>query len=308
MDEISFIYYILMTAINAISIVLNFVLLVMLLVYRTELLTNAHNKILLAMLFAGFLIGITGTVNWLLVTMKAGKVFYKLIGMIPMFSFFIASIATLCILTFDQLIAVKFPLRYAAIVTTGRIHVAIFFAFAIAIAFASVQIIIYKFEGSQKELQVRGLVVTFVFILGMLTLLTTNYQLYKAIQYQRKRLRPLSDNQTQEKTENEPCREKSNESRVQNIRRPVRKFKTGRMCIVLVVIYMVNWLPLVTYRIKSIIDLDNAIPLYLRISMVLATLYQIAMPCFYLLKRRDFRKKLASLICRSYNHAHVNHL
>ena len=289
-----------MTVINIVSIVLNALLLVMFLVYHKELLKSIHNKILMAMLLASFLIGVTGTVNWLLVALEAGKDVYKFVGMIPMFSFFIASIATLCILTFDQLVAVKFPLRYPAIVTPWRIHFAIVSVFAFALAFVLVQISIYKLKGSNEELKVRGLVVTVVFVLGMLTLVITNFQLYKAIQYQRKRLRPLSDNtNTNGGSEAESYTVQRRQSSVTE--RPIRssrRFKTGKTCIVLVIMYIVIWLPLVSYRITAVTGRNNAIPLFLRISMILATLYQIIMPCFYLLKKRDFREKLKNLICR----------
>ena len=298
MDKVSLIYYGSMVAINIISIVFNFVLLVMFLVYRKEFLINAHNKVLLAMLFSSLFIGITGTTNWLLVVLGADTEVYKLIGMIPMFSFFIASITTLCILTFDQLVAIKYPLRYSAIVTGGRIHAAIAFAFSLALAFFSAQISIHKFEGSNIELEIRGLVFTLVFIIGMLILLVTNCKLYKAIQYQRKILRPLSENKMQERSEENPYGRESRQSPTQDAQRPVRKFKTGKMCILLVVIYIINWLPLVIYRITYIAGRHSAIPSFLRISMVLATFYQIIMPCIYLLKRRDFREKLQNLFSR----------
>ena len=301
MDQISLIYFSSMTIINIVSMILNGLLLVMFVVYHKELLTNMHNKILMAMLLASFFIGVTGTMNWLLLALEAGKDAYKFIGMIPMFSFFIASIATLCILTFDQLIAVKCPLRYPAIVTPWRIHFAIVSVFAFVVAFVFIQISIYKVKGSEEELKVRGLVVTVVFILGMLTLVITNFQLYKAIQYQRKRLRPLSDNtNVHGGTEAESyIVQRRQSSFAERPIRPSRRFKTGKTCIVLVVMYIVIWLPLVIYRITAVTGRDNAIPLFLRISMILATLYQIVMPCFYLLKKRDFREKLTNLICRS---------
>ena len=298
MDKVSLIYYASMVVINGASIVLNFALLVMFLVYRKELLTNAHNKVLLAMLFSSLFIGITGTASWLLVVLGADTEVYKLIGMIPMFSFFIASIMILCILTFDQLVAVKYPLRYSAIVTARKIHTAIFFAFGLALAFASAQISIHKFEGSNKELEIRGLVFTVIFIIGMLTLLIANYQLYKAIQYQRKILRPLSESKMQERSGANTYGVENRQSSTQDTQKPIRKFKTGKMCIILVAIYIINWLPLVIYRVTYITGRPSAIVSFLRISMILATLYQIIMPCIYLLKRRDFREKLQSLMCR----------
>ena len=301
MDTLSLAYYIVMAAINFLSILLNLLLLIMFLVYRRELLISPHNSILMAMLLACLLIGITGTVNWVLVALEVDKDVYKIIGMIPMFSCFLASIATLCILTLDQLIAVKHPLRYAAIVTSRRTNIAIATAFALALIFASIQIAILKIKGSNVELEVRGVVMTVIFLAGMLLLIIANYRLYQAIQYQRKRLLPLSCSNaraSQEVTVGEAYTIQSRQSSMQDSPKRVRKFKSGRMCIWLVVIYILHWLPLVVYRVTWTAGRETAIPLFLRISMILATCYQIIMPCIYLLKRGDFRQKLNQLICK----------
>lgn len=300
MDYKSLLYYILMAVINMISAVLNSLLLFMFFVHRRELLSNTHNKILMAIVLACLLVGITGTLNWVLIANSASLDVYKLIGIIPMFSCIFASVVTLCILTCDQLIAVKYSLRYAALVTTRRINITISLSFFLAVGFAINQICIYIFKGPNKELEVRGIAVTVISVTGMLTLAIANYQLYKAIKYQRQRINSLSSStrrKSQEITAAEayPVSDLRRQSSIDKSQNNVRKFRTGKMCILLVVVYILNWLPLVVYRITASAGRSYAIPLFRRISMVLASLYQIIVPCYYLLKRRDFRVKMKNL-------------
>lgn len=293
-----------MAVVSMISVLLNSLLLLVFIVHRRELLLVQHNKILMALLLTGCFIGLTGTVNWLLIATSASLDLYKMAGMIPMFSFFFASVSVLCILTCDQLIAVIYPLRYAAIVTTRRINMAIFSAFAVAVVFALTQISIYETHTPTIELKVRGFFLIVFFLVGMTTLIITNYQLYKAIRYQRQRLGPLCSTNaraSQEITDNEAhtihktIRSLSikDSTRIQS-----KQFKTGRMCIFLVIIYVFSWPPLVIYRIIHIIDRIEYIPSFRRISMAMAMSYQIFVPCFYLLKISVFRTKLKNVLFR----------
>ncbi|XP_065060165.1 alpha-1A adrenergic receptor-like [Rhopilema esculentum] len=305
MDAGAFAYYTTLAVMCFLSAIMNLLILVTFLINRQKLSQNPCNKILLALSIAEFSFGVTGTVNWVLVPTVDVDI-YKTVGMIPMFASALASVNILCILTFNQLVAIEYPLRHASLVTDRRVNIVSAFTLSLSIAFILIQVSIYWICNGEVELHSRSVFVTVYFAVGLLVLTISNYRLYVAIQNQRRQLQPLSSiSQEQYREANRPSIAVSQfetnigpEGQSQPRVKAKQHLKNGRICIILVIVYVINWLPLTVYRISSFFGRNVQVSWALRTAMTLATLHQILTPILYLLNRKDIRKMVRNFMCK----------
>eukprot|EP00794_Sanderia_malayensis_P009752 gene9752-10749_t len=307
MNPTSLAYYIGLAIINFLAFVLNFLILVMFIVHRRTLMHDNHNnnRILLAMSVANLLVGLTGTVAWILVGTDSYIWIYRTVGIIPMFSSIFATLIILCLLTFNQLVAVVYPLRYNAIITNGRVTASIISAFVFAALFCINESVVYFLKDAKFELQVRSVFLVAAFILGVLILTASNYKLYRAIQYQRRRLAPLMTIST--RSISAACNRPLADYNIQRVALGFKSarlmkrrldLKRGTMCVWLVVVFVFTWMPIACYYFSRFCGRTTAIKPLLRVSMTLATSNSILNPCLYLLHKKTFRSTLMQMLLR----------
>ncbi len=299
MDATSLAYYIGLAVVNFLAFILNSLLVTMFVVYRKKLIyDNNNNKILLAMSVANLLVGLTGTINWVIIASGESVGMYK-IAIILMFSSMFGTVIILCLLTFNQLVAVIRPLRYNSLVTNQRVYNSIFSAFVFAAIFAINETIVLKFAGSNIELRVRTVFMAAVFFVGVSILAISNYKLYSAIQYQRKRLVPLtitSSSVAFNASSNIDMQHVAAGAKTAKHMRQKINFRRGAMCIWLVVIFIITWLPITSYYFSAFIGRDESIKQLIRFFLTIATINTILNPCLYFLKKELFRRFLLQML------------
>ena len=317
MTSESLAYYIGLAIINFVAFGFNLLLVLMFILYRRKLLTdfNLNNKILLAISAGQLSVGFCGTLNWTLLATRSGAWIYKLLGTIPMFASMLATILILCILTFNQLIASQYPLRYNALVTPQRVYWCLAITLVITVLFAVSQMIVYKTYGSIFELRARSVFLTSVFALGVATLSISNYKLYRAIQHQRQRLLPFNSNLQKSNNPNSPSLNMATRPSTRSsfpsrssfaptgtisgnskYRTRQHQLKKGTMCIWMVVIFVITWLPITAYYFSAFLGRDKSNIRVRRICVTCANFNAILNPCVYLLKRKVFRDILKHML------------
>ncbi len=294
MDIQALAYYIGLAVINFMVTILNSLLVFMFYARQNRLLNdNLNNQILLSMSVANLLVGVTGFVNWTVLAVGNNPlIYYKLFGMIPMFASMFASTIILCILTLNQLIAVLHPLRYNSLMTARRVRLSIFFAFLFAGIFAINEWIVYNLTSSSTELRVRTVFMTVVFIIGAFLLAVSNYKLYRAIQYQRRRLVPLSAIYRTASENQTSTVDLKHVVILRNSAHTLKQkmhLKRGTTCIFLVFIFIFTWLPITCYYFSAFCGRDTSIVPLRRICITIATCNSIFNPCLYLLQKKNFR-------------------
>ena len=75
-----------------------------------------------------------------------------------------------------------------------------------------------------------------------------------------------------------------------------RENKMTVVCICIITVFLIAWLPLIGYRLSYVIGRDKAVVWLRRLSLCVAMANSILNPCFYFLLRQDFRSLLWNLV------------
>ena len=77
----------------------------------------------------------------------------------------------------------------------------------------------------------------------------------------------------------------------------VRERKIRIMCIWIIFLFLICWLPQICYRFSYVLGRKYGIPWLRRLTQCLALLNSLLNPCIYFLMRSDFRQVLKQLVC-----------
>ena len=276
-------YYLTFTLINTTAAIINFIVLVIFYHFRDGLLNTNSNRLLLSMTVADFLVGVLGAITGILLLTKQPDIIWRLSGMIPLYGGMFTSIIMLGLLTADRFIACKWPLRYHELMTTKRTLVLIRLAWVIPILITTIQAVILICTTDKIELQVRSIFLTVVFTAGVISLTTSNWILYRIVKLQRLKLRPTIHVPSGNDGKRPTTIMKS-------------EHKSSRMCLWIVILFIICWTPLTSYRFSALVGRKEAVPWLRRLSMCLAAGNSLLNPCVYFLKREDFREMFKRLL------------
>ena len=190
---------------STVSFSLNFLVFILFIRFRHRLLVSGfrrkvlmanHNKMLFSLVLGDLFVGLTGLTTGILLLTKQNIIIYKLCGTIPMFGGMFVSIFSLGLMTFDRLIAVKRPIRYISLMPRKRAISLICFTWMLPIAITITESVVLVAKGADVELKVRAVMLTLVFLSGLIVLSVTNWVLFVTVKKRWKRLPSAEKHQT----------------------------------------------------------------------------------------------------------------
>ena len=300
---------------NSLSFIINSAVIVTFLKFRRKLLyCRQNNKLLFSLSTADWCVSINGTVTGFLLLTNQELMIYKLFGTLPLFGSMFVSIFSLGVMTTDRLIAVKYPLRYGSLMTSKRILRLIILSWIIPCVIIAIQVVILFKTSSNTELKVRSFLLAVFFLMASMVLSASNWYLLTAIRKQNEKFAayPVPTSQLHSYNLSRNHADEMISSLTPNIitcpqaqncatRPPTPKVSkknklrkpepvTCTLCVWIVVVFLICWIPLTSYRFTSLIGRTTPIPWLRRLGLCLATSNSLFSPCLYYLKRRDFRK------------------
>ena len=139
------------------------------------------------MVIADLLVGLVGVWTGVMLKTDQDRDVYKLAGLIPLFGTMNVSIFSLVFLTFDRLLAIKYPFRYDSLMTHSRVVKLIAVSWIIPVIATIIQSIIYVMTDGNFELKVRNATLTAIFLTGFVVLSVSNIMLLLQVRQQRRR-------------------------------------------------------------------------------------------------------------------------
>ena len=186
--EQSLAFYWSLIAVDALTILLNSLILIMFVYFRKKLLASNHNRILFSMALGDTFVGVFGNNLGVTLLLKKKAIYYKLLGNIPLFSSIFVSVLSLILLTADRLVAMKRPYLYISSFYKKIVFRLILLTWIFPAIIIIQQSVIYV-EIRGKELTVRSYFFTVFFIIGVVALIGLNAVLFYGLRaYARKLL------------------------------------------------------------------------------------------------------------------------
>ena len=274
---------------------------------RRRIFRKNNNKILLSLACADFFVGIFGAAHATLLLAGESRLYYKTIGNLPLFGSMFVSIFSMLLLTGDRLVAVKRPLQYPSIVTKKRLKIAICFTWGFPLLLTMQQYVFFFSAPKKVELRIRGTILVVWFFVGASFLGFSNGFLYSVVREQFKKLiehentlavQPCQSTDTREEL---PSNDNSRSLIRHRISRVIDKKKlrksdlqASKECLYVVVVFIMCWLPLSTYRLAYSLgeSLRNA---HLRRAfLIFALTSSLINPWIYFFKKKQFRRYFSS--------------
>ena len=285
-----------LVTVNASGLVLNFLVVLMFLRFRHQLLTINNNKFLFSMAIADSLVGLYGIVGAVLYYLQImGSVTEKLRKLcctLPLFGSFYLSILTLGVLTMDRLISVVYPFRYHSLLTEVRANALVCSTWLAVAMILIIQGGILLGLSASIELEVRTYQLTFFFILGLFVLCVGNIKLYRIIRSKQDRGSTVgSGNNNYLQSKKVIC--------YGNIPQPKRisgVFSYSKICIWMTTVFIICWLPLTLEYTCYINFCYPESRIYYIFCLCLANINSFLNPVIYLMNRRTFRTRFCMLV------------
>lgn len=287
---------------GSISIAINSLFTAMFIIFRKKFLVQNNNKIILSMTLADNLVGLFSIMLAASLMTRQPQVVYKLLGVIPLFGSMFSSIFSLSIMTLDRLIAIRIPLKHKAIMSPSRVKGLIIVCWILPIFFIAQEMLIYVQFSWQTELIVRGYTLFTFFSVGTMFLTIANVHLYKTIRKharvvsekilaQGKKFR-ISGTFSGNTPESNTCSMHLYACRreLKMAKAAMREIQAARLCIKIVLIFIVCWLPLTSYRLRYSLHGSVGIAWLRRFCLQMAVMNSLINPAVYLLTRLSFQK------------------
>lgn len=264
--------------------------------FKSKILHQKNNRILLSLAFADTFVGIFSVTFAVSMLARQKQDVYKSLGNIPLFGSMFMSIFSLILLTFDRLFAIMQPLRYQSIVTGKRLRISFISCWLLSLLLLMQQYILYYCFSSRLELKVRGSLLVVCFFLGAAVLAIANCCLFIAIRKQKEKQKVNCTNQ-QNTTENVSNKISGSRKQFILIRKKytqIKKwqFSASKECFYIVFIFILSFLPLSVYRLLYACGIPLNYHHVRRMFLIMALLSSFINPWIYFFKKRQFRKYL----------------
>ena len=324
-----------LTILSTCTGIINFMTFTMFVKFRKKLLTaNSHNRILCSMSFADTLVGCFGTTLGILLSNKSPRVYYKLAGNIPLFSSMFASVGSLSILTIDRLIALRRPHLYRA-TDYKRMNLKMIIAtWIIPVLINIQQTVIYVVTRSGNELKVRGMLLSVIFGIGVITLVISNIVLYlgvrkylrgkEVVQLKGKAIKKeVASDKTASSTDraftnselgesfelstivkpnmSERMQHKANKEYSCMVKKNRELWQTSFLCILAVVSFVLLWTPLAVYRLCYAVGYSLQLTWFKRLCLCLTITNSLLNPGIYFIFRKKFHAHFIAMFACSKN-------
>ena len=264
--------------------------------FRSKILHQKNNRILLSLASADFFVGIFSVTFAVSMLAGQGQDIYKSLGNIPLFGSMFMSIFSLILLTFDRLLAIMQPLRYQSIVTGKRLRILFISCWLLSLLLLVQQYILYHCFRSSLELKIRGSLLVVCFFVGATVLGIANCCLVIAIRKQKEKHKMSCTNQ-EKTTEDDSNKVSGSRKQLTLIRKKYTKIKkwdlsASKECFYIVFIFILSFLPLSVYRLLHACGVSLDYHHARRMFLIMALLSSFINPWIYFFKKRQLRKYL----------------
>lgn len=324
------------------AFVINLLTVVVFVRFRKKLLESNHNRILCSMAVADALVGCFSTSLGALLLTKSPVIAYKLAGNIPLFSSMFVSVMSLTLLTSDRLMAVKKPFIFGSTSYRRGILKCLVVIWVVPGLIIIEQSMVFFFTSKDTELMVRSVFVAVFFTCGAALLIVVNGMLFIGIREYISRIKDREKKSVYGETsfsvkqnsvdisKQNPPRDRlstvmeshhentqvcgaNNKIDITDRRRKSARLSRGQelkrtsiACILIVVLFILTWIPLSAYRFAFVLGVKLMIAWLRRTALCLTIANSIMNPFIYFLFKKDFRSYFIQMItCRvSYQTEH----
>ena len=319
-------YSISLITVNALGMIVNFVVVVMFIRFRHHFFRKPKNFLLFFMSIADFLVGVAGILGGTLFHLYAIGVsnltIYKICGLLPLFGSFFISILSLGIMTADRLISIMFPVKYSLVMNKGKVTILIYASWAAVILIIVTLGILFFTTSPKTELATRGYLLGIFFVISSIVLSISNAYLFRKLRElnakrNEKQNMPLSemtklkkDYKTMESLQekgvdsNHTTRSGSTTSYDTDADEKDAKGKpsdkgNSMICIWMTLTFIICWLPAsVYYGIWATTGHAPVNRILLAFCLCLASSNSLINPLIYFALRKDFRAYLLRIFLK----------